>query len=102
MFTAAGLASPAHDPPKFRYNPALPARPRKGRIVIGVPTDVEFMHRALELARRAGGADEVPVGAVLVQNGTVVGEGWNRPISDADPTAHAEIIAIRAAAAKLK
>jgi tRNA(adenine34) deaminase len=63
-----------------------------------VPTDVDFMRRALELARRAEEDQEVPVGAVVVQEGLIVGEGWNRPILDTDPTAHAEIVALRAAA----
>jgi tRNA(adenine34) deaminase len=67
-----------------------------------VSTDVEFMRRALELAKRAGENHEVPVGAVVVRNGTVIGEGWNRPISDMDPTSHAEIIAMRAAAVQLR
>jgi tRNA(adenine34) deaminase len=62
------------------------------------PTDLDFMYQALELARRAGERQEVPVGALVVQEGTVVGEGWNRPISERDPTAHAEIVALRAAA----
>ncbi|MDB6084837.1 MAG: tRNA adenosine deaminase [Gammaproteobacteria bacterium] len=57
------------------------------------------MRRALELARRAAENDEVPVGAVVVQDGMVIGEGWNRPIADSDPTAHAEVVAMRAAAA---
>ena len=56
------------------------------------------MRRALELARRAQEEGEVPVGAVVVLDGKIVGEGWNRPISAADPTAHAEIQAMRAAA----
>ena len=57
------------------------------------------MRRALELARSAEGADEVPVGAVLVaRDGQIIGEGWNRPIGAHDPTAHAEIVALRAAA----
>ena len=60
------------------------------------------MRRALELARRAQEEGEVPVGAVVVQEGRVVGEGWNRPIAAADPTAHAEIQALRAAAASTK
>src|SRR5262245_50333862 len=60
--------------------------------------DVAFMSRALELAREAERAGEVPVGAVVVRDGVIVGEGWNRPISTNDPTAHAEIIAMRAAA----
>ena len=60
------------------------------------------MRRALELARRAGAEGEVPVGALVVLDGKVVGEGWNRPISASDPTAHAEIQAMRAAAAWAK
>lgn len=56
------------------------------------------MHRALELARRAQDEGEVPIGAVVVQDGKIVGEGWNRPIAASDPTAHAEIQALRAAA----
>jgi len=67
-----------------------------------ISTDVKFMRRALELAGRAGDDLEVPVGAVVVQNGTVIGEGWNRPISDTDPTSHAEIVAMRAAAVRLQ
>ena len=59
------------------------------------------MRRALELARRAGDAGEVPVGAVLVLDAEVIGEGFNAPISRADPTAHAEIQALREAALKL-
>ena len=61
-------------------------------------SDEPFMRRALELARRAQEEGEVPVGAVVVQDGEVVGEGWNRPIAAVDPTAHAEIQALRAAA----
>lgn len=63
--------------------------------------DSLFMSRALELAREAEAAGEVPVGAVIVKDGVIVGEGWNRPISTNDPTAHAEIIALRAAAQNL-
>lgn len=63
--------------------------------------DAAFMSRALELARMAEAAGEVPVGAVIVKNGDIVGEGWNRPISTSDPTAHAEIVALRAAAQNL-
>ncbi len=58
------------------------------------------MRRALELARRAEEEGEVPIGALVVLNGEVIGEGWNRPIAAADPTAHAEIQALRAAAKK--
>lgn len=64
--------------------------------------DVQFMTRALELARTAEAAGEVPVGAVIVKDGAIVAEGWNRPISTNDPTAHAEIVAMRAAAETLQ
>lgn len=59
------------------------------------------MQRALALAKQAEKAGEVPVGAVLVKAGEVIAEGWNRPISDSDPTAHAEIVALRKAAESL-
>jgi tRNA(Arg) A34 adenosine deaminase TadA len=59
------------------------------------------MSRALALAREAAAAGEVPIGAVVVKDGRVVGEGRNAPRADHDPTAHAEIVAIRAAAAGL-
>lgn len=58
-------------------------------------SDEQYMRRALELAARAG--DEVPVGAVVVLDDRIVGEGWNQPLSTNDPTSHAEIAAIRAA-----
>src|SRR5258707_6779631 len=64
-------------------------------------TDEGFMRRALELARRAQDEGEVPIGAVVVLDGQIMGEGWNRPIAASDPTAHAEIQAMRAATAKL-
>ena len=60
------------------------------------------MREALILAREAEAAGEVPVGAVIVRDGQIVGRGFNRPIADRDPTAHAEIVAIREAAAFLK
>jgi len=63
-------------------------------------TREDLMRRALELARRAEQEGEVPIGALVVLNGEVIGEGWNRPIAAADPTAHAEIQALRAAAKK--
>ena len=63
--------------------------------------DTFWMQRALELAQRAESEGEVPVGAVLVHEEQVLGEGWNRPIIDSDPTAHAEIMALRSAAKKI-
>lgn len=60
------------------------------------------MSRAMELARMAEATGEVPVGAVIVRDGSIIAEGWNRPISTSDPTAHAEIVALRAAAQELK
>ena len=65
-------------------------------------SDSEFMRRALELARHAQQEGEVPVGSIVVFEDKIIGEGWNRPISAADPTAHAEIQAIRSAASTLK
>ena len=63
--------------------------------------DERFMRRALELARNAEVEGEVPVGALVVVDGVIVGEGWNRPIGSCDPTAHAEIVALRAAGKQL-
>jgi len=63
--------------------------------------DVRWMRRALELAQTAAELGEVPVGAVVVLDGRAIGEGFNRPISNRDPTAHAEIVALRAAALAL-
>lgn len=64
---------------------------------MGVSDDEDWMRHALALAERASAAGEVPVGAVLVKDGAVLAEGWNCPISTHDPTAHAEIVALRAA-----
>ena len=64
-------------------------------------TDEAFMRRALELAQRAQQEGEVPVGAVVVLEEKILGEGWNRPIAASDPTAHAEIQAMRAASSAL-
>ena len=66
------------------------------------PTDLDFMQQALRLAERAARDGEVPIGALLVLGGDVIGEGWNRPIGSLDPTAHAEIIALREGAQRLK
>ena len=64
--------------------------------------DVQFMQRALRLAQRAQAQDEVPVGAIVVLGDQVIGEGWNRPVASHDPTAHAEIIALRLASTALQ
>lgn len=66
-------------------------------------TDETYMRRALELAAHARDAEgEVPVGAVLVIDGAIAGEGWNRNIGLNDPSAHAEILALRAAGARVR
>jgi|TARA_B110000196_G_scaffold195296_1_gene167229 tRNA(adenine34) deaminase len=57
--------------------------------------DKKWMERAFELAQKAKESDEVPIGAVIVRENKIIGEGWNQPISSQDPTAHAEIIALR-------
>ena len=64
--------------------------------------DERFMREALELARQAEANGEVPVGAVVVVDGDVCGRGFNSPIQSGDPTAHAEILALREAARKLR
>lgn len=61
--------------------------------------DEDFMRVALALAEQARGAGEVPIGAVVVRDGVVIGSGFNSPIGRHDPSAHAEILALRAAAA---
>ena len=58
-------------------------------------SDTDYMRLALDLAAQAAAAGEVPVGAVVVQSGIVVGRGYNQPISGTDPSAHAEIMALR-------
>ena len=63
--------------------------------------NIKFMKEALKEARKAALNNEVPVGAVVVNDGKIIGRGHNRPVSLADPTAHAEIIALRRAAKKL-
>jgi tRNA(adenine34) deaminase len=64
--------------------------------------DEKFMRAALSEAKVAAQSGEVPVGALVVRNGEIIGRGLNRPVQDSDPTAHAEIVAIRAAAASEK
>jgi tRNA(adenine34) deaminase len=63
--------------------------------------DENWMRRALELAARAEAEGEVPVGALVVRDEQVLGEGWNQPVALRDPTAHAEIIAMRNAAQRV-
>ena len=63
--------------------------------------DLQAMHAALEEARLAAEAGEVPIGAVVVHEGAIIARGRNRVLRDLDPTAHAEIVALRAAAAVL-
>ncbi|AWX99427.1 tRNA-specific adenosine deaminase [Marinomonas primoryensis] len=64
--------------------------------------DQYWMERALELATKAASENEIPVGAIIVLNDEIIGEGYNAPISLCDPTAHAEIQAIRMACQKMK
>lgn len=63
--------------------------------------DNAFMRQALALAKQAADTEEVPVGAVVVADGKVIGRGFNCPISSSDPTAHAEIVAMRDAAERI-
>jgi tRNA(adenine34) deaminase len=64
-------------------------------------TDIDYMRAALDMASQALAAGEVPVGAVVVQDGEIIGRGFNAPISRHDPSAHAEMMALRAAARHL-
>ena len=66
-----------------------------------VNRDADWMRQALGLAARAEAEGEVPVGAIVVRDGQVLGEGWNQPVALRDPTAHAEILALRTAAQKI-
>jgi len=70
---------------------------------MGIQTeqDIKWMQHAIKLAKHAGAIDEVPVGAVLVKDNQLIAEGWNQPITSNDPTAHAEMVALRAAAQTL-
>ena len=63
--------------------------------------DEEFMQHAFQLAKKSEDHDEVPVGAIVVYKKEIIGEGWNQPISSHDPTAHAEIMALRNAGKKI-
>jgi len=66
-----------------------------------IPTDADYMRLALDLARAAAAAGEIPVGAAIVLEGRIVAQAANRTIADVDPTAHAEIVALRAAASAI-
>ena len=63
--------------------------------LLSADNDINFMQAALELARQAQDNDEIPVGAVVVHNGIIIGRGYNCPITAIDPTAHAEVMAMR-------
>ncbi len=67
-----------------------------------MPPDELFMRQALLLARQAEASGEVPVGAVVVIDGEIVGRGFNSPVAQSDPTAHAEILALREACASVR
>jgi len=64
--------------------------------------DEHYMRRALELAKQGEALGEVPVGAVIVKDREIIGEGFNQPISSCDPTAHAEVVALRDASSRIQ
>ena len=76
----------------------MPGPPRGEPTADGAGVDLDFMRLAIDQAHNARGAGEVPVGAVIVRDGKLLATGYNHPIGSHDPTAHAEIRAIRAAA----
>lgn len=71
-------------------------------LVMNIEEDIKWMQHALKLANNAQSQGEIPVGAVLVQDGKIIGEGWNQSITLHDPSAHAEMLAIREAGKTLK
>ena len=71
-------------------------------MTMNIKKDILWMQHAIKLAQHAESIGEVPVGAVIVKDNKIVSEGWNQPISSNDPTAHAEVIALRAAAKELE
>jgi tRNA(adenine34) deaminase len=83
-------AKPAREISSTEFSEILPDKPHPDEL---------WMEEAIRCAQRAFEAGEVPVGAVVVRNGQIVGRGWNRNITDSDPTAHAEVIALREAGA---
>lgn len=78
-----------------------PAAAAMAALAPAMPDDEHWMREALVLAARAAAAGEVPVGALVVRDGRVIGRGFNQPIGRRDPTAHAEVQALREAAAAL-
>ncbi len=70
-------------------------------LAVSSSDDIRFMRRALALAAEGAARGEVPVGAVVVKDGVIIGEGFNQPISAHDPTAHAEVVALRDAASRI-
>lgn len=89
-------------PPKNEQNPFIDKRKLTKSVTDSVIfRDIKFMKKALHQARRAMAIDEVPIGAVIVKEGKVIARGHNLRESKADPTAHAEIVAIRKAAKKI-
>jgi tRNA(adenine34) deaminase len=81
---------------------SLPTGARRLKTAVEVlVSDEEFMREALRLAREGAAAGEVPVGAVVVSGGAIIGRGFNSPVARHDPTAHAEILALREAAARI-
>lgn len=88
-------------PPDPAADPAAAPSGVFGAAAGGTPAEQGYMRLALEQARHAWELGEVPVGAVVVKDGAVIAVGYNRPIGGHDPTAHAEIVALRAAARAL-
>jgi len=82
----------------FPVSRLLPSSGNSIQLILAMcETDLKWMRYAIKLANQGSQEDEVPVGAVLVQDDKVIGEGWNQPIGNYDPSAHAEINALRAA-----
>lgn len=69
--------------------------------IVTAEADQLWMQTALQLAEQGASQQEVPVGALVIYNNEIVGQGWNQPISRCDPSAHAEVLALREAAARL-
>ena len=95
------MAIERNSPPLVASGDPSEATPVAACGVVTPRPDADYMRRAIDLARHAESTGEVPVCAVLVLDGVVIGEGWNRPISSSDPTSHAEIEALRAGARQL-